>query len=341
MKFFRFVFRNRYTTLEDFIEIFQKPKEGITNKRKIVNMDLWDLKDKEDEMTEIVKEHQNSLKSLTIWYFDINLKFMSLLASAPCLEGLKMTTGFPSNTFDPLTRLYDSVISLKKLKTVEINLYNIDFNFFSFIDARNVEYLRLSGNINADGFRNFLATQTALTDVELYGNSELRIIEMFENDLSGGSYQLRKLDVFDLNKENSVMSKQAENNFLKFLRTRGKSLRKLCLFCTLTPKIVEVILSELKFLKDFTVLVNLIPLDYEFYKAFQPSKSLRELILFTTRNDDQAAKIAELKASLAQVDEWNLIVKKYFLNYKCFVIDTNGERKVGFNSFMIKIKPNQ
>lgn len=319
----------KYEFVQPTFEKFETSrKEFMSNKRKIVNLTFVALREKEDEMIEMIKPHHQTLKSLkynsTLNFLDQN-KIMKVLANTNNLERFTLLCHF-SVPYD------GDVISLKRLKYLNFIMLSVKCNFFQTISAPNIVSLDLWCAV--DGFASFLATLDKLKNLIIV-SIRRRMPEVLSNDLSAGRYQLTKLELNQhmIIDSSSVCSPQAEANLIKFVHLRGSSLQDLTLIFDLTPKIVKFALTQLKSLKRFVVKIPKIPFCYEFFKDFAPSKSIVELTMFPPKADSDFEQLQEILRAFTHIDEWNRIVKKYKQSFEYFVVVGNDAQKIDYRTF--------
>lgn len=311
----------------------QSLKELMSVKRKIVKIKFLEMDEKENDMLALVKRNRETLKCLSLCskHVDLN-KMMDIWSYAEFLESLVLYA------FKSFKSTYDGdILSLRKLKVLRILLSEETCDIVKYISAPNVESLSLWGRWNADGLKPFFSHQTKLQKVCIGGRS-LTVSELFQEDISGGSFQLQKLEI-SASKEEKFLSTEVEKNFIKFLQSHGQVLEELVLDCTLTAKIFKFIITNMQRLVKVFVLVNTVPLQFEFYEHFHPSPSLKELLLVSHRHE--TAMVKEIVETLYRVDQWKTVVKKYYdiCRYCYYVVNEENTLKLVANTEFLLLCP--
>lgn len=218
--------------------------------RKFVNIEANSLTEKNMEslrFANIIHNHRHTIKSITLQMLDgmVPQTLMNLLSSMENLEEVKLNYSQFGSAEDV------KIASLKRLK--HLKAYGTELKILRLFSAAKLSSLAIntSRTVGGEYLTEFISAQHELEVINLRSYSESIFSTIFENGTKFDYSQ--KLRKFKLSYRDSIISNNAQCNFIKFLQLRGSHLRELEMKGVLPSKMLVFIMTSLKSLRKLTV----------------------------------------------------------------------------------------
>lgn len=246
--------------------------EISTIERRFRKIKFDALKDKESEVTELVKIQSNALTSIEICNSTFNAQqFMNILASISKLKTVSIVNSFFLSIDDV------NILPLRKLRHLKV--LSSDLKVLKIFSASQIKSLEISKCDRVEClFKDFLSTQSQLEELKIV-LKEFRFLDFILNDfpIQQCPFKLKRLTIRCSDVLSSIWL--IDRDFIDFLSLHVTTLQELELAIEVSPEVVSFIITYLRSLKKLSVNMLQLPHDNEFYKNLEPSSNIKELIL--------------------------------------------------------------